>query len=110
METRQAVEGNGARQQRSRSCSWRKGGEVVVASCLCFRMEPLLLETQSSWGDADDVERLPCSHRLVAGLHFYVKVLYLCRGRREHQRADISTIVLWGRDDLVNMSSFITGR
>lgn len=56
--------------------------EKGVHSCLSYRMKPLLLKAAASGRDAGDVERLSCSHRLLAGFHFHAEVLRLCRGHQ----------------------------
>lgn len=61
-------------------------GEPGGVSCLSLGMEPLLAETWSSGSDAGDAEGLACPHCLGAGLHFHLKVLLICRGRRRAQR------------------------
>ena len=49
----------------------------MFASCLFFRVKPLLLKARAGWSDTGDVKWLPCSHRLLAGFNFDVKVLHL---------------------------------
>lgn len=71
------------------------------ASCLGFRMEPLLLKTKPSGSEASDIERLPRSHRLLTGLYLHGKVLHLCRDWSDHQRADISIIIIITRVPIV---------
>lgn len=76
METWQAVEGHRARGLKTELSQTGKS----FTSCLCFRMEPLLVEVQSCRSNTGDVERLPRSHRLLSGFYFYLKDLHLCRG------------------------------
>lgn len=76
MEIWQAVEGNKSGGLKTELSQTGKS----FASCLCFRMEPLLVKVQSCWSNTDDVERLPRSYCLLGGFYFHLKVLHLCRG------------------------------
>lgn len=70
-------------------------------------MKPLLLKVDASGCDAGDVERLPCSHRFLAGYYFHTEILHLCRVYSGTSREQITAQSSRRSKDMVTMRSFI---